>query len=57
MLQVLILELPLVAQVPNELVCSMVELVELVPLLQIHATASVALDAPHTLAKLAVKID
>jgi len=48
--QVRFLERPLDAQIPDELVGSVVELVELVPLLKIHATASEALDAPHSLA-------
>jgi len=50
--QVRFLERPLDAQIPDELVGSVVELVELVPLLKIHATASEALDAPHSLAQL-----
>jgi len=50
--QVRFLERPLDAQIPDELVGSVVELVELVPLLKIHATAGEALDAPNSLAQL-----
>lgn len=48
-LEVLVLELALVAQVPDELVGAVVELVELIPLLQVHAPPGVALDAAHPL--------
>lgn len=52
MLEVLVLEGTLVAQIPDELVGAVVELVELIPLLQIHATPGIALYAPHALAQL-----
>lgn len=49
-----LLELALVAQIPDELVGAMVELIELVPLLQIHAATRIALNAADALSQLTV---
>lgn len=47
-----LLELAFVAEISYELIRAMVQLVELVPLLQIHAPPRIALDAAHALAQL-----
>lgn len=49
------MELAFVTEISYELIGAMVQLVELVALLQIHAATRIALDAAHALAQLAEK--